>query len=113
MANARARDGVSLLPAMIDDRIGSIGSTQGVNDNSRPITKNAPSTSQKRPLRSTLSTVALSVHEPPIIAGPAAVETAGPELLAGVESLAAASRRTPPSPPKPTRLTMAELVIGG
>ena len=31
---------------MIDDRIGSIGSTHGVNDKARPIAKNAPTTSQ-------------------------------------------------------------------
>ena len=48
---------------MIDDRIGSIGSTQGVNDSATPIAKNAATMSQKRPLCSTLSTALPSNHD--------------------------------------------------
>ena len=96
---------------MIDDRIGSIGSTHGVNDNATPITKNAPTTSQKRPLFNTLSMALPSNHAP------------APGCAAGGVARRAkpARRRRPrptctralPSPPKAARLIRAVLVIGG
>src|SRR5262245_53457979 len=100
---------------MIDDKIGSIGSTQGVNDSATPITKNAPTTSQKRPLFNTPSTPLPSNHEPalevcatlpPTTASPAGSEVAPP-------SAAATCTRALPLPPNATRLTLAALVIGG
>src|SRR5512138_244253 len=100
---------------MIDDRIGNIGSTHGVNDNARPIPKNAAITSQKRPLLSTLSTREPSNQEPDD-AGvlPPAVGAVAGVALGGVGASAAASgTRALPSPPNATRLTCAVLVIGG
>src|SRR6516164_3181492 len=55
---APARFGVGAPPAwptMIDETIGSIGSTHGVNDSSNPATKNAPTIDQNAPPRSTAS----------------------------------------------------------
>src|SRR6478735_2885997 len=42
-------------PTMIDETIGSIGSTQGVSESSRPAMKNAPTIGQNEPPRSTAS----------------------------------------------------------
>src|SRR5437868_3319428 len=65
----RARDTAPLLPTMIDDRIGTIGSTQGVNDSSRPATRNTPATVNRLPERSADSTRAPAE---PVAAGAAA-----------------------------------------
>ena len=56
---------------MMDDRMGSMGSTQGVNDNSTPISAKAPITVHQEPPCSTrwmpwLSL--LSVLRPPAVA---------------------------------------------
>ena len=96
---------------MIDDRIGTIGSTHGVNDNATPITKNAPTTSQKRPLFNTPSTALPSNQAPapvaPLVAAAAAGSASAPA------SAATSCTRALPSPPKAARLTLALLVIGG
>src|SRR6478735_444353 len=42
-------------PTMIDETIGSIGSTHGVSESSRPAMKNAPTIGQNEPPRSTAS----------------------------------------------------------
>src|SRR5919205_896500 len=52
----RARDTGPLAPTMIDDRIGTIGSTQGVNESSRPATRKTPATVSRLPERSADST---------------------------------------------------------
>ncbi|MBL0090621.1 MAG: hypothetical protein IPP44_29515 [Ideonella sp.] len=44
-----------LCPTMMDDRIGSIGSTQGVNDSSSPASANTPATASRLRERSTPS----------------------------------------------------------
>jgi hypothetical protein len=104
---------------MIDDRIGSIGSTQGVNDSATPIAKNAATMSQKRPLCSTLSTALPSNHDdavllegvaPPGVEEPPALNAAP---VVGPASRLAAVTRALPSPPNAVRLICAALVIGG
>ena len=113
------RDTGPFAPAMIDDRIGSIGNTHGVNDSASPITKNAPTTSQKRPLCSTLSTPLPSSHDVALAPAVAplldALVLPAPSTMpapAGASALAAVTRALP-SPPNATRLICAVLVIGG
>src|SRR6187401_2986699 len=60
---------VPAWPTMIDETIGSIGSTQGVSDSSTPARKKAPTIDQNVPPRSTDS---IAPSSPP-----AAVEGAG------------------------------------
>src|SRR5262245_33201489 len=101
---------------MIDDRIGSIGSTHGVNDSATPITKNAATTIQKRPLLSTLSTPLPSNHEPTPPPGDrvaAPVVAPAPVTPCAPASASTSCTRALPSPPKAARLTLAGLVIGG
>ena len=85
-----ARADLPPSPTMIDETIGSIGSTQGVSDSSRPAMKNAPTTGQNEPPRSTAST-------PDASAAPAAAtDDTPPSRLAPM-----ASTRAEPAPPKP------------
>ncbi len=48
----RQRVTLSPWPTMMDDRIGTIGNTQGVSDSSRPATKNSGTINASRPPRS-------------------------------------------------------------
>ena len=54
-AASAGRAPLSAWPTMIDETIGSIGSTHGVSDSSRPAMKNAPTIGQNAPPRSTAS----------------------------------------------------------
>src|SRR4051812_47668808 len=99
--------GVPAWPTMIEETIGSIGSTHGVSDSSRPAMKKAPTIGQNEPLRSTASIVDDSVL------GVAREVTT--DVAAAVETDAApgASRLAVPVPPNPVRPTAAALCIGG
>ncbi len=95
---------------MIDETIGSIGSTHGVSDSSRPATKKAPTIGQNEPPRSTASTPETSTaarrrRRRSWLAAlvPAAPGEASPD----------ASIRAVPAPPKATRPIAAVLCIGG
>ena len=55
-ANAMLELPVLAWPTMIDETIGNMGNTHGVNDSSRPAMKKAPTIGQNEPLRSTAST---------------------------------------------------------
>src|SRR5450830_434729 len=74
----RARLDWAPSPTMIDDRIGTIGNTQGVNDKPRPSRKNSDNTVSNLPLLS--ATVTLSMSDAPAVplsaAAPAAPTTA-------------------------------------
>src|SRR3982750_3705471 len=87
--------GAAAWPTMIDETIGSIGSTHGVSDNSRPAMKNAPTIGQNEPLRSTASIADDSV----VGAVSVDVATAAPEPA----EPPGASRRAVPAPPNPAR----------
>ncbi len=90
---------------MIDETIGSIGSTHGVSDSSTPARKNAPTTGQKRPSCSI---------EPSVEPSPAdAADVPPASEPAGAGSSLAASLRTLAVPPKPLRLTLKALSCGG
>ena len=54
-APAARPEPLSAWPTMIDETIGSIGSTHGVSESSRPAMKNAPTIGQNEPPRSTAS----------------------------------------------------------
>src|SRR6186713_1870468 len=99
---------------MIDDRIGSIGSTHGVSDSSTPARKNTPTTVQNRPPRRAASMPALSVELDVVEVGAAAAaleDNAAPEDSAPAPP--AATRRTDPSPPNPLSPTSARDSRGG
>ena len=73
-AGERRRAALPAWPTMIDETIGSIGSTHGVSDSSRPATKKAPTIDQNAPPRSTDS---IAPSSPP-----AAVDGAGSSSIA-------------------------------
>src|SRR5690349_15974035 len=106
-APADAGVGVPAWPTMIDETIGSIGNTHGVNESSTPARKNAPTTDQNAPPRSTAS-----IPDDSLVGA-----AGGATTLAGVETRAlsppAASTRAVPAPPKPVSATAAALCIGG
>src|SRR3569832_2192769 len=66
----RPREVVDLSPTMIDDRIGTIGSTHGVNASPRPSSRNSGTITSSLPLLREASIF-------PISASPEAAETAG------------------------------------
>src|SRR5204863_3439159 len=83
----------SAWPTMIDETIGSIGSTQGVSESSRPAMKNAPTIGQNEPARSTASI--------PVASGAVGVVLG---LVAGDAPPSddpGGSTRAVPAPPKP------------
>ena len=91
---------------MIDETIGSIGSTQGVSESSRPAMKNAPTIGQNEPPRSTASM--------PDASAAAACEPAlDAAARAGRDGPPGGSTRAVPAPPKPVRPIAAALCIGG
>src|SRR3954471_21760801 len=94
-------------PTMIDDTIGSIGSTHGVSESSRPAMKNAPTIGQNEPLRSTASIADGSAMG----AGCGAAIEVAPSVGAG--GAPDASTRAVPLPPNPVRPTAAALCMGG
>ena len=90
-----------VCPTMMDDRIGNIGSTQGVNDSSKPATKNTPSTTHVRPLRSApsmLDSLAGAVPGASPVAVVAGAEAAG-DVNATGPLPSGANTLTSPSPP--------------
>src|SRR4051812_23957249 len=92
-------------PTMIDDTIGSIGSTHGVSESSKPAMKNAPTIGQNEPPRRTAS-----------IPLGSAVDGDALELVATAAPPSAdpgGSTRAVPAPPKPVRPMAAALCIGG
>ena len=78
----KARFVVTVLPwpAMIPERIGTIGSTQGVKASSRPRPKNVASTSGSRPSRISAASRSCSETKPPV--APAAVAPGGGPAVA-------------------------------
>ena len=85
---------------MIDETIGSIGSTQGVSESSRPAMKNAPTIGQNEPPRRTASMPVASA------AAAAACSTLVASDGAGAERcIAGGSTRAVPAPPKPSAAT--------
>src|SRR6476659_7046583 len=80
-------------PTMIDETIGSIGSTQGVSDSSSPAMKNAPTIGQNEPPRSTAS---IPVGSAVVDVVPALVASDAPP---GDDP--GGSTRAVPAPPKP------------
>ena len=90
-------------PTMIDETIGSIGSTHGVSESSRPAMKNAPTIGQNEPPRSTAS-----IARSPSAAGggvaprsPPATPARAPEAP-HPRRLDARTCRVPPKPVRPT-----------
>ena len=83
-ARRRRRRPWPAWPTMIDETMGSIGSTQGVSESSRPATKKAPTIDQNVPPRSTDS---IAPSSPP-----AAVD--GARARRQTQAGAAACRRT-------------------
>src|SRR5436190_19778235 len=93
-------------PTMIDETIGSIGSTHGVSESSKPAMKNAPTIGQNEPPRRTAS----------IPLGSAADSGDAPEPVASAVPPSAdpgGSTRAVPAPPKPVKPMAAALCIGG
>src|SRR5689334_14950388 len=78
------RDTASPWPTMMDDRMGSIGRTQGVNDSSRPPSRNRPTTRGRLPERS-----ASALRSPESSAALGAVADAGAAATLGVAVAAA------------------------
>ena len=108
LAPAAASAGPEPLPAwptMIDEMIGSIGSTQGVSESSRPATKNAPTIGQNEPPRSTASM--------PVGSGAALVDDGLAVSVAPGNDEPGGSMRAVPVPPKPASPIAAALCIGG
>src|SRR4051794_10747211 len=66
---------LSAWPTMIDETIGSIGSTHGVSESSKPAMKNAPTIGQNEPPRRTAS---IPVASGAVFATPALVATDAP-----------------------------------
>src|SRR5688572_3573840 len=98
---------------MIDDRIGNIGSTHGVSESSTPAPKNAAITVQKAPDCNALSITPASVREA-VLTTTGGTGVAPGALAPGFNAASPlAIPRTLPSPPKPLRLTVATLGIGG
>src|SRR5215218_5734437 len=93
---------LSAWPTMIDETIGSIGSTHGVRDRSSPAMKKAPTIGQNEPPRSTASM--------PVGSGAAAVAVLG---FAATDAAPIAdpggSTRAVPVPPNPVSPIAAAL----
>ena len=100
---------------MIDEMIGSIGSTHGVSESSRPAMKKAPTIGQNEPPRSTASMPtrwlaaspgrALAVQvEPGVTWRSTSLRVDG---RAGVAGAGGASTRAEPAPPKAVSPTAA------
>ena len=104
---------------MIEETIGSIGSTHGVSDSSRPAMKNAPTIGQNAPPRRTASTTRLgrrcrrsrTGRALVVVDDELAVAPVWPTMFGG--RLAGANTRTVPAPPNPVRPTAAALGRGG
>src|SRR5438045_9491177 len=91
-------------PTMIDETIGSIGSTHGVSESSKPAMKNAPTIGQNEPPRRTASM-------PPASAGGDALELVASAVPPSADP--GGSTRAVPAPPKPVKPIAAALCIGG
>ena len=102
-----------LWPTMMDDRIGTIGSTQGVSDSTTPARKKALTTCQKAPVRSAASVPTVPAGDAVLIATDAADEVSSAGAAPAIDISRPGSTRTLPLPPKPIRLTSARIWAGG
>src|SRR5882757_5444634 len=104
---------------MIPDRIGIMGSTQGVSDSSRPIPKKVARTAARLPSRMRVASCSCSETNAPALAattpaaeeGAAVEEVLAPEDALGSELLDAALEDAPVPAAGSTTLTV--FVIGG
>src|SRR6185312_2520473 len=115
--NPRSTVTLSPCPTMIPERIGIIGSTHGVNDSNKPPAKNAPSISNRLPLRTRLARRSCSETNalPPLVPGDAPDDGVAPATFAAAPPEGAPPEEAvPDATPLPVgSFTFSVLVIGG